>query len=629
MPGAAGPGRRPPRRTVDRRQRRRVRYDSGRACAGSPWHARGLVSTSSIKPRAVPFVFRRICRYQSQVRGRPGRGCCFSRGRRLRPGTSSRRAVCVRVRSRSVVSRDALRSMVVGVCERPTGRFPGRNPGIFRGIATWRPSKWTKRHGTLPFSSQRAVGAGSAAGSRPSPTALGGESAAAEAARPRDAALANGAPVACLTPPIPAGTPRTATGSRCARRWICWSGRAPATTPPGRSSSGAASAGCGGSPSAGCPAQCRGMNDTEDLVQETVIRALNHLDRFEFRHEGALLAYLRQSLLNRIVDEVRKTSRRPAPGDARRRPGGCAARRRSRPRLAGRTSSATRPRSRRLRPRDREAIVLRLEQQADYARSRAAARDAVAQRRARRGEARAVSARAPDVPGRPPAAATRLTPFEKGVSCSQSARRSVTSSNRSRMVLAMSTGMRSKPSSPTKTTGGWSGSCASWRASPRSTAASATSATSSSSTGGRLPAGPIDEPNGAASKVIGRIEPRGTLPLDDRGRAGPATARAPERAPRRAQSWGPLELHEKVGEGTFGEVYRARDTQLHREVAVKLLRVGELAGDRLVDRMLREGRVLARVEHPERRHRPRRRGARRPRRPVDGVHPRRHARASC
>src|SRR5581483_10285785 len=39
----------------------------------------------------------------------------------------------------------------------------------------------------------------------------------------------------------------------------------------------------------------------------------------------------------------------------------------------------------------------------------------------------------------------------------------------------------------------------------------------------------------------------------------------------RAQ-WGHLVLEEKVGEGTFGEIYRAWDARLQREVALKLLR---------------------------------------------------------
>ena len=85
-----------------------------------------------------------------------------------------------------------------------------------------------------------------------------------------------------------------------------------------------------------------------------------------------------------------------------------------------------------------------------------------------------------------------------------------------------------------------------------------------------------------------------------RRRRGAATAhRDPGRTgPPPAQTrWGHLELHERIGEGTFGEVYRARDTQLDSEVAVKLLRVGGLSTDRQTRRVLREGRSLARVEH--------------------------------
>ncbi|MPY89528.1 MAG: protein kinase [Luteitalea sp.] len=63
-----------------------------------------------------------------------------------------------------------------------------------------------------------------------------------------------------------------------------------------------------------------------------------------------------------------------------------------------------------------------------------------------------------------------------------------------------------------------------------------------------------------------------------------------------SEQWGHLELVEKVGEGTFGEVYRARDTRLHRDVALKLLRP-EASRTRLVQRVLHEGRTLARIRH--------------------------------
>jgi RNA polymerase sigma-70 factor (ECF subfamily) len=61
------------------------------------------------------------------------------------------------------------------------------------------------------------------------------------------------------------------------------------------------------------PAAARGSLDTSDLVQETVLHVLRRLDHFEPRHVGAMQAYLRQSVINRIRDEVRKVTRHPAP----------------------------------------------------------------------------------------------------------------------------------------------------------------------------------------------------------------------------------------------------------------------------------------------------------------------------
>lgn len=59
------------------------------------------------------------------------------------------------------------------------------------------------------------------------------------------------------------------------------------------------------------PARARGLVDTDDLVQSTLMRAFNRLGAFEPRREGAFLAYMRQILLNQIRDEVRRGRRRP------------------------------------------------------------------------------------------------------------------------------------------------------------------------------------------------------------------------------------------------------------------------------------------------------------------------------
>src|SRR5262245_16873238 len=61
--------------------------------------------------------------------------------------------------------------------------------------------------------------------------------------------------------------------------------------------------------------------------------------------------------------------------------------------------------------------------------------------------------------------------------------------------------------------------------------------------------------------------------------------------------WGPLDLLEKVGTGAFGEVYRAWDTRLDREVALKLLPAG-MAPESSASPVIHEGRLLARVRHP-------------------------------
>jgi RNA polymerase sigma-70 factor (ECF subfamily) len=56
------------------------------------------------------------------------------------------------------------------------------------------------------------------------------------------------------------------------------------------------------------PAWTRSAIDTEDLVQETLARVAGRIDLFEPRHEGAFQGYVRQALLNRIRDEVRRAS---------------------------------------------------------------------------------------------------------------------------------------------------------------------------------------------------------------------------------------------------------------------------------------------------------------------------------
>jgi RNA polymerase sigma-70 factor (ECF subfamily) len=71
------------------------------------------------------------------------------------------------------------------------------------------------------------------------------------------------------------------------------------------------------------PRWARDITDTQDLVQETVLQVFKRLEAFEPRGDGALQAYLRRAVLNRIRNEFRNRRRRPdfqglddqAPGD--------------------------------------------------------------------------------------------------------------------------------------------------------------------------------------------------------------------------------------------------------------------------------------------------------------------------
>lgn len=58
------------------------------------------------------------------------------------------------------------------------------------------------------------------------------------------------------------------------------------------------------------PHYARGGANTEDVVQDAVVRALARVDHFEHRSVDGMQAYLRESVRNRIRDEVRRVTRR-------------------------------------------------------------------------------------------------------------------------------------------------------------------------------------------------------------------------------------------------------------------------------------------------------------------------------
>jgi eukaryotic-like serine/threonine-protein kinase len=61
---------------------------------------------------------------------------------------------------------------------------------------------------------------------------------------------------------------------------------------------------------------------------------------------------------------------------------------------------------------------------------------------------------------------------------------------------------------------------------------------------------------------------------------------------------GPYEILGRLGAGGMGEVYRARDTRLHREVALKVIRATSTLSDDLLRRFEAEGRAAGALHHP-------------------------------
>ena len=113
------------------------------------------------------------------------------------------------------------------------------------------------------------------------------------------------------------------------------------------------------------PRWARDLADTDDLVQDTLIRTFKRIEEFEARGVGALQAYLRQAVMNRLRDELRRKGRTPqkvdwdgldleAPGSPLEEAIGREAFDRYKAALA------------RLTPAEREAIIGRVEMQYSY-----------------------------------------------------------------------------------------------------------------------------------------------------------------------------------------------------------------------------------------------------------------------
>jgi RNA polymerase sigma-70 factor (ECF subfamily) len=113
------------------------------------------------------------------------------------------------------------------------------------------------------------------------------------------------------------------------------------------------------------PNWARDLCETQDIVQESVVRALKHLGRFQPTADGGLRAYFRKAVANRICDEIRRAQRRGVQDELSER-------------IEARTPSPLEEAIgrevverygralARLRPQERAAIVARLEQNESY-----------------------------------------------------------------------------------------------------------------------------------------------------------------------------------------------------------------------------------------------------------------------
>ena len=61
---------------------------------------------------------------------------------------------------------------------------------------------------------------------------------------------------------------------------------------------------------------------------------------------------------------------------------------------------------------------------------------------------------------------------------------------------------------------------------------------------------------------------------------------------------GPYEVSGKIGAGGMGEVFRARDTKLKRDVALKVLPASFVGDADRLARFRREAEILAALNHP-------------------------------
>ena len=120
--------------------------------------------------------------------------------------------------------------------------------------------------------------------------------------------------------------------------------------------------------------------------------------------------------------------------------------------------------------------------------------------------------------------------------------------------------------------------------------------------------GPIGEPPPSTTVDMPASQPKPAGPLDETADVAPRKSTSPVPAevassfPEAAKAppiaFGRYEVRQTIGTGGFGTVYLGHDTQLHRPVAIKVVRSGRGVGPDRGELFLQEARRLARLSHP-------------------------------
>jgi len=100
---------------------------------------------------------------------------------------------------------------------------------------------------------------------------------------------------------------------------------------------------------------------------------------------------------------------------------------------------------------------------------------------------------------------------------------------------------------------------------------------------------PVSSESEPTSQAVGPNESAETADLTTQSVAAGSTV---------PRQWGHLEIRERIGAGGFGEIFRAYDPNLQKEVALKLPRPDRAPDEVSSRRFLEEARKLAQVHHP-------------------------------